>query len=460
MHVLFATAEFEPVVATGGLGAASAGLVAALRRHGIRVTPVIPGFAPYELEGEGRVELDVAPWAGSVTVRTGHHAQVGPIAVVDAPGLARPHPYTDPATGGAWPDNDRRFFTFAAAVAALSRHLGPDVVHLHDWHAAAALAFTATGGPPTMLSIHNLAHQGWADPEWIDVMGPRGEAFRQLNSVNCLAGAIRLADAVVTVSPRYAYEITTPEGGHGLDRLLSEHRGKLWGILNGIDADEWNPSIDEHLHTPYDAGGFGAKVHNQEALCAELGLATAPGPLIVAVSRLDYQKGLDLLAEVAWMLTRIPARIAVLGSGEPDHEAAWRYIAAHGDGRIAFTRGYDLGLAHRMFAAGDLAVIPSRFEPCGLTQMQAMRYGTLPIVSDVGGLHDTVVDVDADPVHGTGVRMHQVSPAGIVDGVHRGVRLVGSAAAAAARHRAMTHDWSWDTAAKGYLDRYAALVPG
>lgn len=458
MHVLFATAEIEPLVSTGGLGAASFGLTLALRRAGVAVTPVVPGYEPWALDDERVVPLDVPAWVGAAVARLGTHPVIGPLAVIDAPSLARPHPYVDPATGSGWRDNDHRFFAWSAAVAALADVLEPDVVHVNDWHAATALAHLSPS-VPSVLSIHNLAHQGWCDPGWVDTLGAAGERFRWMNSVNALAGAISLADRVVTVSPRYAEEIRTEAGGMGLDRALRERGAHLIGILNGIDTADWDPEADAALVAPYDATTPGAKAENHDALCAELGLDTGPGPLVVSVSRFDYQKGIDLLGEAAAILVGIPARIALLGSGDRETEAAMARLAEAHPGRIAFRQGYDAALAHRMFAAGDLAVIPSRFEPCGLTQMQAMRYGTIPVVSDVGGLHDTVIDVDASPRSGTGVLLRSISAAGIVDGVHRANRLWASTAKATrARRRGMTADWSWEVPAARYRDLYEELV--
>ena len=460
MHVLFATAEMEPLVSTGGLGAASAGLVAALRRDGVRVTPVLPGYRPWELVDERVLQLTVPAWAGPAVARIGTVPGLGEVAVIDAPSLPRPHPYVDPETGSGWRDNDHRFFAWSSAVAALAMALRPDVVHVNDWHAATTLAHLRPG-PATVLSIHNLAHQGWCDEGWVGALGTRGERFRWKNSVNALAGGIALADRVVTVSPRYAVEITTEEGGMGLDRLLASRGNDLVGILNGIDTDDWDPSSDPALVTPFDAARPELKAANHEALCDELGLAAGPGPLVVSVSRFDYQKGIDLLGESGGILAGIPVRLALLGSGEWETEAAMARLAEAHPGRIAFRQGYDAALAHRMFAAGDLAIIPSRFEPCGLTQMQAMRYGTVPIVSDVGGLHDTVVDIDAAPRTGTGVLLRSVSAAGIVDGVHRANRLWSNKAKVArVRRRAMEIDWSWDAPAARYRSLYEGLVSG
>ena len=459
MHVLFATAEIEPLVATGGLGAASAGLVGGLRRQGVLVTPVIPGYESWAFTDEQVIPLDAPAWVGGAVARVGVVDGLGDVAVIDSPSLRRPHPYVDPETGSGWRDNDHRFFAWSAAVAALAVRLQPDVVHVNDWHAATVLAHLPES-TPTVLSIHNLAHQGWGDAGWADALGRRGGRFRWMGSVNALAGAISMADRVVTVSPNYAAEIRTERCGMGLDGLLSSRGSDLVGILNGIDTGDWDPARDPALVAPYDAGTVAGKSDNQAALCGELGLDAGPGPLVVSVSRFDYQKGIDLIAEVSHLLVGVPVRLALLGSGDRDTEETMARVADMHRGRIAFRQGYDASLAHRMFAAGDLAIIPSRFEPCGLTQMQAMRYGTLPIVSDVGGLRDTVIDADSSSRAGTGIVMGEVSGAGIVDGVHRGARLVtNKARAARVRARAMGSDWSWDEPAKRYASLYDGLVP-
>ena len=462
MHVVFATAEIEPIVSTGGLGAASFGLVNALRRTGVEVTIVVPAYAPWDLPEERIVPLAVPAWVGQARARIGVHPAVGRIAMIEAPTIERPHPYVDPATGQGWGDNDHRFFAWSAAVGALCHDLRSsgervDVVHVNDWHAATTLAHLDESFR-AVLSIHNLAHQGWGGLGWMDALGHRGAAFVERGAVNALSGAVRLAERIVAVSPTYANEIRTFEGGMGMDALLRDRGDAVVGILNGIDVDDWNPATDEALVSRFSVDDLESRSANHPALCAELGLEVGPGPLVVSVSRFDGQKGIDMIPEVSHLLARIPTRMAFLGSGDKATEAAMSGVAAWNPGRIAFRQGFDAALAHRMFAAADFAIVPSRFEPCGLTQMQAMRYGALPIVSDVGGLHDTVVDVDDQPRRGVGVKLHAVSGAGIVDGVHRAARLFSNRARfERVRRRAMSLDWSWDGPALRYRDLYGEL---
>ena len=467
MHVLFATAEMQPIVSTGGLGAASAGLVGALRRAGHEVDVVLPDYGAYSFAGEERVELEVPEWVGSAWIRVGDHPELGRVHLVHVPSIERPHPYVDPDTGLGWRDNDHRFFGWSRAVASWAALSRPDVVHVNDWHAATVLGHLEDG-QRSVLSIHNLAHQGWADVGWEPLLGrrpARSTLYVKDGAVNALAGAIALADRVVTVSPNYAQEIRTHAGGHGLDVALVARGAALVGILNGIDTDDWNPATDPFLPANYGsaradvASVQAAKAQNQAALCAEMNLADGPGPLIVSVSRFDHQKGIDLLLELARVMSTLPVRLALLGSGDHSLESWARSVAERSGTTVAFRHGYDNALAHLMFGAGDLTIIPSRFEPCGLTQMQAMRYGTLPIVTDVGGLHDTVVDADANEASGTGVVAHGVDQVALVDGLHRGVRLWNDRGRRAdAIGRGMSVDWSWETPARRYAELYASLM--
>ncbi len=461
VDVMFVTAEIEPLVATGGLGAAAAGLVHALRTAGVDCIPVVPDYGNWPLEDEHCLDLEVPSWVGHARVRTGTCAGLGAVALIDVAGISRPHPYVDPVTGVGWPDNDQRFFAFSRAAAAWAAEVRPKIVHVNDWHAATTLAHLSPD-QRTVLSIHNLAHQGWSDRGWLEAFGERAERFEFQGSVNALAGALNCADRIVTVSPRYAEEIHEDHLGMGLAPLIRMRGADVVGILNGIDTEDWNPATDRYLAANYSTFDSAAKAQSQKVVCAELGLSEGPGPLVVCVTRLDFQKGIDQLIDVVHVLSGIPVRVALLGSGDHALEEAAGIVAVGSNATVAFRRGYDRTLAHQLFAAGDFALIPSRFEPCGLTQMQAMRYGTIPIVADVGGLHDTVIDADQFPKLGTGIVMREVSAAGIVDGVHRAARISKSPSRQRAiANRGMARDWSWDGPAQRYTEMYKEVLwPG
>lgn len=459
VKVLFATAELAPLVRVGGLAAAAAGLADELRRTGVDLEIVLPDYSGIALEGEEVVDLDVADWVAPARARRGRTADGLDVTLIDVPGMARPHPYLQPS-GEGWFDNDERFFRFSAAVAALTVVRGPDVLHLNDWHTASALAhLDPATRPPTMLTIHTLGYQGRANGGWLRGFHYERDAFEYFGDVNPLAGAIRLADVVVTVSPTYAREIVTPEGGFGLDGFLLDRGDRLVGIRNGIDDTVWDPTTDPYVPANFGPGDTAGKDADRAALRDELGLPDLPGPLAVVVTRLADQKGVDLIVPLLPLLDRLPGQVAVLGDGDAQLAAALTAAAAAQPDRVAFRRGYDEALAHRLTAGGDLFLMPSRFEPCGLAQMQAMRYGTLPVVTDVGGLHDTVVDVDREPGRGTGVTAARPTSLDLLDAWHRATRAhANKPRRDAMRRRGMTADWSWRGPADAHIELYRRIA--
>jgi len=453
MKLLFATAEFASVVSAGGLGSASAGLVVELRRQGVDVTPVMPDHIGLELTDESVIELDVPDWAAPARARIGIAGSIGEIVLIDVPGIRRPHPYLD-AHGQGWSDNDRRFFAFSAAVAAFHQHIGAELLHLNDWHTATALAHLEQR-PPTVLTVHTLGYQGATDVGWLEAFPHHRRAFEIHHSCNPLAGAIRLSDIVVAVSPTYAAEIRTAAAGCGLDGVLRDRGDAVVGILNGIDTELWDPQNDPMLVALYSAADLSGKQVCRDALRVEMGLAPSDGPLLSVVTRLTEQKGVDIIAEVARYLEPIDCQLVVLGAGERHLVDALTAVAREHPDRVVFRDGYDEALSHRITAGSDFFLMPSRFEPCGLAQLQAMRYGTIPIVTDVGGLHDTVVDLDAHPRRGTGFVAARPTPVAVLDAVHRATRRwSASRRLDGARRRAMSIDWSWHAPALQYRALY------
>jgi starch synthase len=457
VKVLFASAEFAPLARVGGLAQAAAGLVAELRRQGVDVQVVIPDYFATRLQGESMLPLDVPEWAGPARARTGTLPGIGLITLIDAFGITKSHPYLQP-DGNGWPDNDRRFMAFSAALAALTEVVEPDVLHLNDWHTCASLGHLAAP-PPTMLTIHTLGYQGRTNPGWLKTLRQHVAAFEQWGDCNPLLGGIRLADVVVAVSPHYAAEITTPHGGFGLDAPLRDRGDRLVGILNGIDTGEWDPQTDRHLPKTYSSTDLTPKASIRAELIARYGLTDGGGPLLTMVTRLVEQKGVDLLLPVVPFLKHLGASLIVLGDGEQGLADALTVAAAAHPQQVAFVRGYDESLAHQLFAAADVFLMPSRFEPCGLAQMQSMRYGTLPLVTDVGGLHDTVIDVDAAPTRGTGVVVPDASSVALMDGLHRMVKAYSQPRRRAAmQRRGMAIDWSWKRPAATHIEWYQRLV--
>jgi starch synthase len=457
VRVLFATAELSPIATVGGLAAAAAGLGVELRRAGVDLDIVMPDYGGILLVDEETIELDVPDWVGAATVRRGRHVDVGPLTLVSVPGMARPHPYLQ-SDGSGWPDNSERFFRFSRAVAALVDRDAPDLVHLNDWHTGATRAAMGPDAPPTVVSIHNLAYQGVADSTWLELIGPEAEHYEWWGGTNPLSGALALADRIVAVSPNYAIEIQTPADGFGLDEPLRNRSDALVGILNGIDTDIWNPATDPHLPDNFDRSALEGKEVCRQALSERLGFADDATPLATVVTRLTDQKGVDLLIPLIPLLEQIPMRLGILGSGDAVLAAELRCLAAKHPKDFAFVEAYDETLSHLMFAGADLFVMPSRFEPCGLTQMQAMRYGTPPVVTAVGGLVDTVPDADRTR-NGLGFVADEVASEHLLAALFRAARKMRSARERKAlRRRVMAVDWSWTAPAAQYVELYRELV--
>ena len=456
MRVLFATAELSPIATVGGLAAAAAGLGRELRRAGVDVDLVMPDYGGIALIDEISFELEVPAWVGAAVVRRGRHPGVGALTLISVPDMARSHPYLRP-DGEGWPDNSERFFRFGHAVGALAERDQPDVLHLNDWHTGIALA-ALENPPPTVVSIHNLAYQGVADGTWLDVIGPNAPHYEWWGDTNPLSGALALADRIVAVSPNYSLEIQTPEDGFGLDGALRDRGEALVGILNGIDTDLWNPETDPHLPANFSRADPSGKATCRAALLQRAGFPDDGVPLGTVVTRLTEQKGIDLLVPLIPLLDQIPMRLAVLGSGDAVLAARLHELADEHPANFAFVEGYDEALSHLMFAGADVFLMPSRFEPCGLTQMQAMRYGAAPVVTAVGGLVDTVPDADSNP-KGLGFVADAVSTEHLLAAMFRAARTMSKKRdSAALRKRMMAVDWSWTKPAQRYADLYAELI--
>ena len=465
VHIVFATAEFAPLVTVGGLAPATAGLVGALREAGITVDVLIPDYGPDvvtpshggAVDRSHGVHLDVPQWAGPAIVHTMVDPVAGEIHLVDVPGMTRSHPYLQP-DGEGWRDNSERFLRFSRAVAAWVDRCSPDLVHLNDWHTAAAAA-AINADVPLVLSLHNAAFHGATSGEWCAEIGPRGNHYEWWGGTNPLTGGIALADAVVAVSPNHAREIREPDSGFGLDELLRSRGDAVTGIVNGIDTTVWNPASDTALAARYSADDLSGKAVCRAAVLSEFGWPDDDALLAVAVSRLTPQKGLDLVADIDHLLGDIGIRLIVLGSGGRADEQALLAAAERTPTNLAVRIGYDERLAHQLFAGGDLFVMPSRFEPCGLTQLQAMAYGTVPVVTAVGGLVDTVVDLDEFPRTGTGVIAARAEAVDVVSALHRAARrLRDRRRLATVQRRIMSRDVSWAEPAAEYIEIYRRLV--
>lgn len=457
LKIVFGSAEAAPIARVGGLAEATAGLIRSLRSNGdVEVIVVLPDYGGVVLEDEQHRELSLPEWAMPASVRTGKAPELGVVHLVSAPGIARPHPYVD-ETGAGWPDNDARFFAFSAAIAAIVDEQKPDVLHLNDWHTGMALAWVDV---PSVYTIHTLGYQGHADIGWLRAINTdRATAFDRFGVLNPAAGAIALADRVIAVSPNYATEILDPTRSAGLHTVLDAKGDGLIGIRNGIDTTLWNPLTDPYIVDTYGRSTLDAKASTSARLHERVGWAHDGQPLIGMVTRLVEQKGIDIILGTIPYLERMNARLVTLGSGEERLSLWARDLASEYPDRFAFIDGYDLEIAHQIFAGADLFCMPSRFEPCGLAQMQAMAYGTIPVVTPVGGLVDTVIDDDASPGEGTGFSAVTIDTLGMLDALHRGLaawRL--KSRRRAIQKRGMAMDWSWDAPTAKHLELYHAIA--
>ena len=475
LSVLAVASEIYPLVKTGGLADVAGALPAALRPHGVAVTTLVPGY-PAVLAGlEGRTELHrFADLFGGTGRLVAGRARGLDLVVLDAAHLyGRPgNVYLGP-DGKDWPDNAERFAALSYVAAELCRGLvpglAPDVLHAHDWQAALAPAYLRFGEPgPTksVVTIHNLAFQGrFPIATFAGLKLPSAayaiDGVEYYGGVGYLKGGLQCADAITTVSPTYAREICTPDGGMGLDGLLRLRRDVLTGIVNGIDTTVWDPAGDPHIPAPYDSKRLGRRAVNRRAIEQHFGFEPGGDLLYCIVSRLTGQKGMDIVLDSVEALTQTGARLAVLGSGDPALETAFAAVAERHAGRIGVTLAYDEGLSHLLQAGSDAILIPSRFEPCGLTQLYGLRYGCVPVVARVGGLADTIIDAnDAALAAGvaTGVQFSPVDRLSFVGAMTRTAALFRDQASwRTMQRRGLRADVSWQRSAGQYAALFRSL---
>ncbi|MBI4341298.1 MAG: glycogen synthase GlgA [Candidatus Omnitrophica bacterium] len=477
MKILFVVSEVEPLAKTGGLADVAAALPKALAALGHDVRIALPLYRQLD-----RAAASLAPTPIRLPVRLGTQTLEGRVwsghlpgsqvtvyaieqeALYDRDGLYGLH-------GRDHPDNLERFSFFSQAALCLLPQLSwrPEVVHCHDWQAALAAAHLKFGassrepwcaGIPAVLTIHNLSYQGvFPKSRWAATQLP--DAAFSLNGlefydqINCLKGGIVSAARLTTVSPTYAREIQTPQFGWGLEGLLRARAKALTGILNGIDVDEWNPATDRHLAATYTAQRLAGKAACKQAVQQRLHLAPRNDLLIGMVQRLVDQKGIDIVLGAMEELMALPVQLAVLGTGEPAYHRALEQLAKRHPDRVSVTLAFDHPLAHQIEAGADAFLMASKFEPCGLNQMYSMRYGTVPIVKRVGGLADTVADLDDPSDAPTGFVFEEHAPQALLAVARRALALFRDRAAwTRLIKRGMRQDFSWRRSAQAYVRVY------
>ncbi len=476
MEVLSVTSELFPLIKTGGLADVAGALPPALAGEGIAVTTLVPG---YPAVMEALPERTVFHRYGDLHGGKAELARAR-VADLDLWVLEAPHlylragsPYGD-STGQDWPDNARRFAALSRAGADLAQKIvadyQPDIVHAHDWQAAMTLAYLRYGPPqpiPTVMTVHNLAFQGQFPASVFPLLGlpPHAMALdgvEYYGGVGFLKGGLQAASAITTVSPTYAREIRTPAFGMGLDGLLNLRSADLTGIVNGIDVSIWNPATDVHLARTYEANTLAGRAANKRALEERFALEHDGAPLFCVVSRLTWQKGMDILAAVVDGIIAMGGKLAILGSGDQALEGALLAAAARHRGRMGMVIGYDEPLSHLLQGGSDAILIPSRFEPCGLTQLYGLRYGCVPLVARTGGLTDTVVDANEAALTAgvaTGIQFDTESADALTDAVRRAIAVYEVAEDwKSVQLQGMKADVSWQRSARRYAALYKRLL--
>jgi starch synthase len=475
MDILFAASEVAPLSKTGGLGDVAGALPAALASRGHSVAVVSPRYGAIDPARHGYKPSHraIRVHGEATTVHVKKEGRLSRYLVEhehyfgSRRGLYGDH-------GHDYGDNAERFTYLSRAALEIPAAFGhrPRIVHVNDWQTGLVPWLlkhehgedASLAGARTVLTIHNLAYQGVFRKEVLPALGLPWDVFRYdamefHDRLNFLKAGLVFCDAITTVSPTYAREVATPEGGEGLDDLLRHRQRDLTGILNGIDTTEWDPATDRHLPHHFDARRLGGKHAMKQALQDEVGLPRRPDlPLVALVGRLADQKGVDLVLAALPELLRRDLQLVLLGSGRHDWEHAFAEASRAHPGRFAARIGFDEGLAHRIEAGADIFLMPSRFEPCGLNQLYSLRYGTVPVVRKVGGLADTVEDYDGWK-RGTGFVFEAYDHRAMLIALRRAKELFRDKRAwSAMMRRGMQQDFSWARSAARYESVYDGLV--
>jgi len=481
LSVLFLSPEAAPFAKTGGLADVAGSLPDALKRQGVDVRVGMPfyrvaregGFLNRPLFSGLEVPLGSALLKGNVVEASTKKGV--PVYLFEREDLFdRPNLYA--TSEGDYYDNLERFAYFSRAALLFAKRMGTpiDVIHCHDWQTGLVPAYLKTlyQGDPfftktvTLFTIHNIGYQGLFPEDKLAVCGLPPESFQSegveyWGRISLLKAGMVYADALTTVSPAYAREIQTPEFGLGMEGILQKRSAQLYGILNGADYAVWSPERDPDIPYPYDPGCLREKDKNKEALLDELGLKDdfKDRPLFGMISRLSAQKGSDLLVQVMEDMVGLGAGVVILGAGEETYQTLLEKAARRNPDAVSLRIGFDESLAHRIMAGVDMLLIPSLYEPCGLTQMYALRYGTVPVVRATGGLDDTIVPFDPETKQGNGFKFGPYTPEALMEAVREAVRLYHESATwKILMTNAMKEDFSWDRSAQRYVELYQSII--
>lgn len=480
LNIVFIASEATPLAKTGGLADVVGSLPHALQALGHKVTVIMPFYRQHL----ALHQIEVVPlpqsiemWADGIQRHCPlHEAKIANLhfILIEQDDLYNRAGLYGPA-GSAYADNLLRFVLFdrVALEVAAQLETAVDILHCHDWQTGLIPVLLKTqyqhhhriAKAKTVFTIHNLAYQGVFPSEWVHRLGlpshyyhPEGYEFH--HQINCMKGGIESADAITTVSPTYAEEIMTPEYGCELDGFLHNHADRITGVVNGLDIENWNPLSDTTIAAPYGAGKIAGKKKCKKALQEDLGLNIAAKlPLLTLISRLADQKGIDLVLANAKLWLKRGYQLVILGSGDNTSEQALTQLAATHPRQMYFHCGFSEALARQIYAAGDIFLMPSRFEPCGLSQLMAMRYGNVPVVRATGGLKDTVMDYNQDPSHATGFHFLEANAFAFDIAVEQAVATYQDATTwSRIRTRGLKRNSSWQASAQTYATLYQHLL--
>ena len=481
LRILFLSSEVTPFAKTGGLADVAGSLPDALKRQGADVSIALP---LYRVTREG--DFSMQPLLSGLQVSLGSATLTGnvlqaktragvPVYLFEREDLFdRPNLYA--TSEGDYYDNLERFVYFNRAALIFLKHMGSpiDVIHCHDWQTGLVPAYLKTiyrddpllASTATLFTIHNIGYQGLFPQEKLALCGLPPQVFQMegleyWGQISLLKAGMVYADALTTVSPSYAREIQDPEFGLGMEGVLQKRAKDLYGILNGVDYDSWSPEKDPDIPYPYDMDRTGEKAKNKGALLYEVGLKESlqDRPLFGMISRLSAQKGCDLLVQAMDEMVGLGAGLVILGSGEEKYKRLLEKGARKHPGAVSLRLGFDESLAHRIMAGADLLLIPSLYEPCGLTQMYALKYGTVPLVRATGGLHDTVVPFDSKAKKGNGFKFGPYKAEALMGAVKEAGRVYkDSTTWQVLMRNGMGEDFSWDRSAQRYFDLYQSIL--
>jgi starch synthase len=479
MKVLVASSEIVPFAKTGGLADVCGALPKALRRIGVEADCVLPLYRCVD-----RTRFPFSGPGEAVLVPLGTGEEPGSVEETDAGDgvrafLVRNDRYFDReflygTRDGDYVDNSERFTFFCRAVMEWIARSGRryDIIHCNDWQTALLPVYVKTlyaglepiSGTGTVFTVHNLGYQGLFWNHDLPMMGlgwelftPRGLEF--YGKINLMKGGLLYADILSTVSDTYSREIQTPEYGYGLEGVLYERREDLYGIVNGIDDEEWHPATDRWIAANYSAGDLSGKAACRRDLISVFGLPEGDEPVLGLIGRLTAQKGFDLVERIGEWLAEQPLRVVILGSGERKYEEAMEKLGRRCPDRIAIRVAYDDALAHKIEAGSDMYLMPSRYEPCGLNQIYSLKYGTVPIVRETGGLADTVADADENPAAGTGFTFRRYEAEELKGAVTRALAAYADRPRwDAIVRRGMARDFSWEASARAYVELYGKAL--